>query len=237
MDNTNIIKIHPTHILVKEIPFTDEEMDELRVCAKATWTGYYEQGLDSHDYQCNSDPFPLFTEENLNIFPILGKLKNEFEKGFYELAISHEGNTLTREQISHMVAQQHGQMPIMQQGDLIALHTHPGSLAYGIFYLDDVDNEKDGGILQLWDPSFHVNAGMRNPQIYEVDTVARRLVIVPTYIWHNVTQYYGKSERISVVCNLSIHPDFERVLTYSGVQENGAFTDKTKGSGFDPAAV
>lgn len=231
MENPNIIKIHPTHILVKDdLPFTDQEMDELRVCAKATWVGHYQHGIGEDGYQVNSDPFPLFTEENLRVFPVLNKIRDEFEKAFYELALSYEGNTLTREQIHEMIANQHGQMPIMKHGDMIALHTHPGSLAYGIFYLDDLDNDAEGGVLQLWDPSFHTNPGMRNPQIYEVDTRAKRMVIVPTYIWHNVTQYFG-DERISVICNLSIHPDVERIMTYNGVKTNG------KDRGYDPAQV
>lgn len=231
MDNPNIVKIHPTHILIKDnLPFTDEEMDELRVCAHATWTHHYEHGIGEPGYHVNSDPFPLFTEENIKIFPVLDKVREEFKKGFLELAQSYEGNTLTKEQIDEMIANQHGQMPVMKEGDYIALHTHPGSLAYGLFYLDDVDNDAEGGILQLWDPSFHTNPGMRNPQIYEVDTRARRMVIVPTYIWHNVTQYFG-NERVTVVCNLSIHPDVERIMTYNGVKTEG------HESGYDPAQV
>ena len=83
MDNPSIIKIHPTHILIKDdLPFTDEEMDELRICAHATWTHHYEHGIGEPGYHVNSDPFPLFTEENIKLFPALDKVRDEFKKGF-----------------------------------------------------------------------------------------------------------------------------------------------------------
>ena len=100
-----------------------------------------------------------------------------------------------------------GRLPIMRNGDYKGIHSHPGSTAFGIFYLTDVDNKKDGGKLILRDPSFHTNPGFRSLMTHEIETKAGRLVIAPSYIWHEVTPYYGKEDRITVVSNLVYVPE------------------------------
>ena len=134
---------------------------------------------------------PLFTEENFSVFPILKELKQLFADGFYKLAESDPNNTLTKESIELMMDNHSGRLPIMKTNDYKGIHSHPGATAYGIFYLTDVDNDKDGGKLVLRDPSFHINPGFRRKMTYEIETKCCRLIIAPAHIWHEVTPYYG----------------------------------------------
>jgi hypothetical protein len=42
---------------------------------------------------------------------------------------------------------------------------------------------------------------------HEIETRAGRLIIAPSYIWHEVTPYYGKEDRLTAVSNLSYLTD------------------------------
>ena len=71
MDNPSIIKIHPTHILIKDdLPFTDEEMDELRICAHATWTHHYEHGIGEPGYHVTQILFLYLQKKILSYFQL-----------------------------------------------------------------------------------------------------------------------------------------------------------------------
>ena len=97
-----------------------------------------------------------------------------------------------------------GKLPIMKKGDYQRLHGHVNAVAFAIFYLTDVNNERQGGELILKDPSFNTNYGFKPPEDYAVETKKNRLVVVPGYIWHEVTPYTGDDDRITIVMNLCL---------------------------------
>ena len=200
-----IHSIFPTNILIEDIDFTDEEISEMSVAINAIFKSH--EAITGSHIISGEDSMPLFTDENIAVFPILKKLKKIFADGFYKLADSNPSNSVTEESIEIMMDNHAGRLPIMRNGDYKGIHSHPGSTAFGILYLTDVDNKKDGGKLILRDPSFHTNPGFRSPMTYEVETKAGRLVIAPSYIWHEVTPYYGKEDRITVVSNLVYVPE------------------------------
>lgn len=198
-----IYSIFPTNILIKDLDLNDEEIFSLKVAVQSICASHEGNTGVRNKYGVNADTLPVFTKENIEVFPILKKIRDCFVDAYVELAESNEDNPYTRELIETMIADNHGQLPVMRKGDELSLHTHPGAAAYGILYLTTLDNEVDGGQLILRDPSFHTNPGFRRPMIYPVNTKAGRLVIAPAYIWHEVTRYFGEEERYTIVCNLS----------------------------------
>ena len=140
-----------------------------------------------------------------------------FIDGFHELAQAHENNDLSRESVDKLFADNFGQLPIMKTGQSLPAHTHPGAVASAVFYLTDVDNEKDGGQLVLRDPSWHTTLGFRNNMEYEIGTKAGRLIVFPVHIWHEVRPYFGKEDRVTIVANLSyINPESVEHINMKG---------------------
>ena len=199
-----IYDLFPTKVLIKDTELTDQQLFDLDVAIQAIFASY--EAMTGSHVTSGENSMPLFTEENLRTFPVLQDLRNIFIDGFVELGLSNKQNELkedTRKKIEQLVDNHAGRLPIMRKGDYKQTHTHPGTAAFGIFYLTDVDNEKDGGKLVLRNPAFHNTPAYGESQRFEVETKAGRLVIAPSYIWHEVTPYYGDEQRVTVVSNLS----------------------------------
>ncbi len=193
--------VFPVNVLIKDFEKSESFSSELSACVQAIFQSQLiEKGLTRNEVGDNE--FPVFTSENLEKFPILKELRGIFIDGFFELANSFEENVLTKDIIAKMVSTNVGKLPLMQKGDYQRLHTHTSSIAFGIFYLTNVDNDKFGGKLMLKDPSFHANSSFHPPEDYEIETRKNRLVIAPAYVWHEVTPYNGDDDRITIVINL-----------------------------------
>ena len=201
--------LFPTKVLIKDIEFTAKEAEDLNVAIQAIFTSHTAQ-TGSH-VDSGEDSMPLFTAENIQVFPILKKLKDIFVDGFWELGMASAEVSAdpagARKKIEELVDNHAGRLPIMRKGDYKQVHSHPGNVAFGVFYLSDVDNEKDGGYLVLRDPSFHTTPHFVGPSKHKIETKAGRLIIAPTHIWHEVTPYYGDEDRITVVSNLCYMPE------------------------------
>lgn len=201
-------KIFPTHIYVKDYDLPDEWTEDVRNTVKSllateiamTGKTYLEVGNDTMD---------VFTNENMESNPRLRELRTMFVDGFEELAKSfpkYEEMSklygLDRDGIEEKVNKELGRVPLMKKGDYKEVHNHIIALAVGIFYLDDVDNERLGGTLVARDPSFNSNAAFSVPHRYPIETKKNRLVILPAHVWHEVTPYIGE-ERNAVILNLN----------------------------------
>lgn len=201
--------LFPTKVLIKDIEFTADEAVDLGIALQAIFASHTAE-TGSH-VDSGEDSMPLFTPENIEVFPVLKKLKDIFIDGFWELGMANAGDVKdpagARKKIAELVDNHAGRLPLMRKGDYKQIHSHPGNVAFGVFYLTDVDNEKDGGELILRDPSFHTTPHFAGKSTYRVATKAGRLIIAPTHIWHEVTPYYGEEERITVVSNLCYMPE------------------------------
>ena len=191
----------PVNVLIKDYEDLGEFTDNLSTAILSIFQNLVLAKNLSRDDIANQE-YPVFTEENLAVFPELKKLQEIFVDGFFELASSFEENTLTRDTISKMVSINTGKLPIMKTGDYKRVHTHTNAIAFAVFYLTDVDNDKHGGQLILKDPSFHNNYGFHPPEDFVIDTKKNRLVVAPAYVWHEVTPYTGDEDRLTVVINL-----------------------------------
>ena len=204
--------IFPTKIYIKDYEMTDQWTDEVSSIVKTIFVAEEAKGRAFNDIAENS--IPLFTPENEKLFPILTELKGYFIDGFTELAASNTTGealpfSIDREFVQQRISQETGRLPFMRNGDYKSVHNHAGAMAFGIFYLEDVNNAEEGGELQLRDPSFNSNIGFTGHNKYKVDTKRNRLVIAPAHLWHEVTQFNG-TERTAVVINLNVYNDVIR---------------------------
>lgn len=201
----NMIKTaFPVNVLIKDYDDLGNFSDNLTTAVQTIFQNLIAEKELSRDDVTNQE-YPVFTEQNLSIFPELKQLQEMFVDGFFELANSFEENALTREIISNMVSINAGRLPLMKKGDYKRVHAHKGAIAFAVFYLTDVDNEKHGGQLVLKDPSFPNNYGFHPPEDFVIDTKKNRLIVAPAYVWHEVTPYTGDKDRLTIVVNL--HPD------------------------------
>jgi len=198
-----IQNLFTVNALIKDYDKTNEWSLELGLAAKAVFQLYLAESGKTYE-QLGDDEIPFFTQENIKQFPIIGELQQIFIDGFYELASSYEDNILTRDDIARMVANNSGKLPFMKKHQFKRTHNHVGACAFGIFYLSDVNNEQQGGELILRDPAFHSNYQFHSAQEFPVETKKNRLVVVPGYIWHDVSPYMGDEERLAVVINLDL---------------------------------
>lgn len=195
--------VFPVNVLIKDFDKPDEFCQDLSSAVQAIFNSLMaERGLTRE--QVGDEEFPVFTDQNLTAFPVLAELREMFVDGFYELASSYEENTLTRDMIKDMVSANVGKLPLMRKGDYKRTHGHTNAIAFAVFYLTDVDNERHGGQLILRDPSFHSNFSFHPPEDYEIETRKNRLIAAPGYVWHEVTPYYGDEDRLTVVVNLHL---------------------------------
>ena len=194
-----IKKLFPVHVLIQDDVLEDSLNDELTVVISAIQAQHATSQSKFID-----DEVSLFTQSNLELFPSLLKLIDVFTSGFFELATTFENNTLTRDDIESKVRQHMVKLPFMQSGDYKRIHNHIKSSAHAILYLSDVDNARHGGQLILHDPAFHSNYEFRNPSTYAINTTRNRLIVSPSYIWHEVTPYTGSVTRMAVVMNLDL---------------------------------
>ena len=195
--------IFPVNILVKDYEFSDDWNLALSAFIKSHFTNSVEL---SGDYVTASDEeYGVFTPENLQNSKELSELREIFVDGFYELSKSFTTNKekpLTREIISESICENFGRLPFMKKGDVKRLHVHSDSDALGVFYLNDIDNDKYGGELVLHDPTFNSLLFFRENRTMKIPTKKHRLIIMPSSVWHEVYQYRGEDERITVVVNL-----------------------------------
>jgi hypothetical protein len=195
-------------ILIKDYSFSDSWNEELITTLKYLslekdkYCGHTEKleenyELLKYDEQKNDKPY-IVTEKNSHSFPIIKTLRNLFLECFHEYNNSFEEKI---DNIDKIFLKDEGNLATLKYGQRVGLHQHP-SYCFAIFYLTDVDNEKDGGELVLLDPSFNTQNNFCSAKEYKVKTKKNRMVVASSYIWHEVTPYYGKKERLCAVIDL-----------------------------------
>lgn len=146
------------------------------------------------------DEINIFANEYVDKSEELQILYKMFYDGFKDLALHSDPNILP-ESISKMDFK--GKVPFMKSGDFKKVHNHVKADAYGIFYLNEIA-PKSGGQLILHHPVFHNQVYYTAPAEYPIPHKKNRLIVGPSYVWHEVSYYSGKTERqvISADCNL-----------------------------------
>lgn len=201
-----VVDLFPTKVLIKDTELTDQQLSEIEIAIQAVFASHV--ALTGDPVESGEETIPLFTPENIDTFPALQMLKDLFIQGYIELGLANSDKREVTEEMIKMVAElvdnHAGRIPLMRSGEYKQVHCHPGAFAFAVFYLTDVDNERDGGYLVLRDPSFNTAPMFTGEKKHLVETRAGRLIVGPAHLWHEVTPYYGDEDRVTVVSNLNI---------------------------------
>lgn len=200
-----IKSIFPVNVLIKDDVLTEVHLKELESVVSSCF--HQKKIINEISYEeTGNDCLDLFTDENLKNYESLRVMRKELINSFFELSESYEEGHDTikhsKESIDKFLKMSEIKVPFMQNKMYKKIHNHVGSIAIGVFYFQDVNNDKDGGQLILNDPSFHANYGFHSPNEFCIDTVKNRLCVFPAYVWHQVIPYIGDKERRVMVIHL-----------------------------------
>ena len=110
----------------------------------------------------------------------------------------------------------------------IQTHNHSNSFYSGILYLDDVDYD-NGGKLQfstvgLYPQSFSLNSPSEftiwNSRMWYIKPKKNRLILFPSYLYHNVELYTGNLPRYSIAFNIFMTKPFGCADSYLNISIN-----------------
>jgi hypothetical protein len=200
--------VFPIKVLIDELVMSEEEEVSLYSTAQAIFLDHLsKKGLGFVDAG-NVASIPVFTKENLEKYAEIKTLHEFFAKSFFNLA--NEYTPTTMEEIYSAMGETTGRLPFMKRGDYKQIHNHSGTSLVAVYYMSDVDNQKEGGKLVLHDPSFNNIMRTKPKPTHEIDTRKNRIVIMPGYVWHEVTPYTGEDTRLAVVMNITL-TDFTEI--------------------------
>jgi hypothetical protein len=207
-----IVTPFSSKLLVKDYELPDQWTDELVMTLQllATQPGQYcalHQSLQDvgirdiyrHDTQKSSKPY-IIHEQTAKEFKVIKHLREIFINGFLEINKEY-GYQYSDAYLREVFAGDSGNFAVLTKGQRVGPHNHP-SIAFAIFYLNDIDNDSDGGELILHDPSFHRNHHFHPKKEIRIQTKKNRLIVGPADIWHEVTSYSGSKNRICAVIDL-----------------------------------
>lgn len=197
-----IESLFPNRVLIKDYELSDQWNHSVSVMVKSIFA---KELAEKQSYAAaGNDSVPVFTTEHMSMCPELAQLRSMFVDCFHELASAYSTNQLTREEIDRRIGPDLARLPFMKHHDFKRAHSHDQVIdAFAIFYLTEVDNDQDGGELILHDPSFSGLMNFHEKRTYAIATRQHRMVVCPNHIWHEVSRYWGKDDRITVVVNLS----------------------------------
>lgn len=195
--------IFPVQMFHAKMPMSDEESSSLNATCQAIFRNHTAmKGISFQEAGDDGVHIPVFTDDNIKAYKEIRKLHDYFAKSFHQLAQEYD-NRITFEEVLECMEETTGRLPFMRKGDYKGLHCHSGASLVAVFYLDDVDNDKDGGKLILHDPAFNQIIRTKPKRKMEMDTEKHCIIIVPAHVWHEVTPYNGDEDRLAVVMNIS----------------------------------
>ena len=200
-----IKQIYPTNILVEQLDIPEEVIYTVEVYLKAQNKQFKSDSSHNHiEYRDGNENIVVDAIEKGEC-PEMKIIVDEVKKRFVQLAYSNI-DSLTESDSEQLILEaniESTKINLMQSGYRLGVHTHYGDDAYGCFYFNDVKKD-DGGELVLYDPRWQRNYMFGGSQLETIRPRRGMLVIAPGFIWHEVSQYNGLSERLTLVFNAQV---------------------------------
>jgi hypothetical protein len=208
----SIKEIYATNILIKQLDIDDEVM-------KIVETYLISQNLefkanlenDLIEYRDGRENI-IFDALNLNRCPEIKIIIDQIKQSFVELAYSNLMNCdeSNREKMIFNAEIESCKINLMTTGSRLGIHTHYGDDAYAVFYFSDVE-PKYGGELLIYDPRWSRNYTFGGSKIVRITPKRKQLVIAPSFLWHEVSQYNGKEDRLTLVVNGTVINEYDKI--------------------------
>lgn len=175
------------------VPVLIEDLDSSETFNNTIFGEILQLSLENED-----DNRPPTVDNPLNRIGDIGEeLKNLLASGVIKY-IEEEDIDCTSFSIGNNWAnisspQKRTRLPLHNDDDL-------GCHLLGVYYVTNV-GEDDGGELEIHDPKW-INPSRFNPKKpynnFSITPKAGRLVLMPSYLWHSVSDFYGNSFRVSI---------------------------------------
>lgn len=95
---------------------------------------------------------------------------------------------------------------VSEKGNFNTLHTHPGSVWSGVYYIDDGGDPESRILFPDTRIESHMIESPINPfkqETLELPPISGMSVIFPSWLQHSVRPYNGTKQRISIAYNIS----------------------------------
>ena len=170
--------IFPIKMLHELHNINEEESSTLNSVCQAIFRNHLAMaGLSYQDGGDDGVHIPLFTDDNIKNYNEIKILHDFFAKSFLKLANEYD-ESITHTEILERMEQTTGRLPFMRNGDYKGLHCHSGASMVAVYYLDCVDNDKDGGKLIFHDPAFNQVIKTRPKSKMSIETEKNTIIIV-----------------------------------------------------------
>lgn len=141
--------------------------------------------------------------------PAIAQLQQRMMYGFQELTKAMTGGVLYKGK-----AILNAWVNVNRNGDYNSVHTHPGCLWSGVYYVEagDLASEKypKSGIIEFIDPragaEMMATPGLPFAQNLPKHPQTGDMIMFPSWLKHFVHPYRGTGERISIAFNIRVRP-------------------------------
>lgn len=194
-----IKRMYPTNVLVQISSLSEEKLTSIESYLKSQhkMIGAERGYKDS----ANAKDEILLNTTDAEKCLALCDLSEEVKMGFLSLAYANlENLTETTGSIKLNVEIKQSKLNILKSGDRMGIHTHFGDDAFACIYFNDVASS-DGGELMLYDPRWQKNYWFGGSKIEKIRPQRGLIVIAPSFMWHEVSTYSGKQDRVTLVYN------------------------------------
>lgn len=206
----SIKEIYGTNILVKQLDIDDEVMKTVETYLIAQNLEFRAGIENDHIEYRDGRENIIFDAINLNRCPEIKIITDQIKQSFIDLAYSNLSNyeESNQEKMLLNAEIESCKINLMKSGSRLGIHTHYGDDAYAVFYFNDVD-PKDGGELILYDPRWARNYIFGGSKLVKIPSKRKQLVIAPSFLWHEVSQYNGKEDRLALVINGTVINEYD----------------------------
>jgi len=216
----DIHDIYPTKVLIKQLDISSEALDNIRSYLLAQYYDLYAQ----HGHKLSSADWvgiggvdkPMLDNEYVHEacpeIKVLGEmLKQEGLNLAHANSVNYSDHVLTNkygedvgpEKFKIECEIESANINITETNDRMHMHTHYGDDAFGVLYFTDVA-EEDGGKLVLHDPRWQRNYYFAGNKKFRVRPQRGTLVVAPNFLWHEIEDYFGEDDRMSLFFNIAI---------------------------------
>lgn len=200
-----IKQIYPTNIFVKELDISDEKLTIIENYLRAQHLAFTSSYENDHNEYSDGNENIVIDAIIEGECPEMAELITEVKNGFLQLAYSNIDN-LTETNDANLILDvelDSCKINLMKNGYRLGAHTHYSDDAFACIYFNDV-TEEEGGELVLYDPRWQRNYMFGGSKLEKIKSKRGKMVIAPQYVWHEVTHYHGKDERLTLVVNAQV---------------------------------
>jgi len=198
-------QIYPTNIYLKQLDISDEKLTIIENYLRAQHLAFTSSLNNDHKEYHDGNENIVINAIIEGECPEMKELIEEVKKGFLELAYSNIDN-LTETNDANLILDvelDSCKINLMKNGYRLGAHTHYSDDAFACIYFNDV-TEEEGGELVLYDPRWQRNYMFGGSKLEKIKSKRGKMIIAPQYVWHEVTHYHGKDERLTLVVNAQV---------------------------------